>query len=269
MRQVKLRPKDLNKWLKESAPGVHMQLQSYWDTDASPPNVVVSLEMATGCIPEYGIVHFNPSLISDQVEEMLENRICETAEQVLTGIYGEEDTHHISSLFVPEFHLECKKLYEKAFTEKDGQILIRLLNIRSQEEGIGKIGYDEAISRAYSQYDADRKAKFVLEKLQKSSAKRADKIDRMLGKYFLAIRIGAAIPEAAKGIISLYSFAINQTSSIAGYNVSKIFRKEFDGRMRELIRRKIEYDPSLDPIVIETIDICGARELYRRLGMKL
>jgi hypothetical protein len=51
--------------------------------------------------------------------------------------------------------------------------------------------------------------------------------------------------------------------------VSKIFKERFEGRMKELIRLKLEYDPSLDPIVIETIDICGAKELYRRLGMKL
>jgi len=269
MKQVHLHPKGLNRWLKESAPGVHSQLQAYWDTDASPPNVIVSLEMATGYVPEHGTVYFNPSLTLDQIKEMLENHICETVGQVLTAIYGEEDTHYISSLFVPEFYLECKKLSEKALREKDGQMLVRELNIRSQEEAIGKIGYDEAISRAYLQYDADRGAKVVLEKLQKGSTKRADKINRMLDEYFFAIEIGAAVPEATKGVISLYSAVTTQIGSIAGHNVSKIFRKEFDGRMRELIRRKIEYDPSLDPIVIETIDICGARELYRRLGMKL
>jgi len=271
MKEIEFRPKDLDKWLRRDALDVHAHLQVHWDTDIGPPHTSITMKMTTGYDTtddsQGKVIRFNFSQMSKLISKYIEHGICETPGQGLTVIYGEEDTHYINDCLVPNLSLECRELLERSFMEKNGQKLLRQINIMSQMEGIGRIGSAEAVLRLYPRYDADKEASLTVGREQRSSARVTDKINRIMDQHPLYAKPMATVSDVPKLLIEIYCFLTAQIGSYAGYEVSKMFRKEFDGRMGELIRRKLEYDPSLDPIVRKTMDMLGSGVLYRRLGI--
>lgn len=268
MGRIKLSYKDLNRWANTQDPvKVHREMQKIWDTDIECPELIISLERKSMYSPFDGRIYLNASDVRRSVDSLTKYGLCKTSEEALAGIYAEEDTHHITCRLVPE-NSDYIIILAESVQQSSGELLVKGFNIGSQVEGIGKIGRSEVLSKFGSEYSIDKENR-TTEMMRQELEPTLIEIARSLRYLPFSVTDTKTFLKKYPNLEKAFILLSSQIPSSAGFKVARIFQERFAGRLPELIRQRLEPDPSLNPTILEAIDLFAAREFYNRIGLHL
>jgi hypothetical protein len=272
----KLRPKDVYKWFDTPQPkGIHSTLQRLFDVQIDFPKIA----FIDGPSPiwynpltiriEFAYAHLNKNLAAN-----MSDGTCKTVDQYLAMSFAEEDTHYIHDRLTPQNSRKYLDMLLEAMNKQNGKSLVDGLNIGAQIEGVGKIGYQEIISKLNPEYDKEKEWGSILKIAKARFNSISSFLERTnnLGIVNIGIR-KFLVQERDKGLVeTAYDWAdviYKDIASSAGHKVADIFRERYAGRFGELIRRDLEPDRSLYNIIDQLLDAQGARHFYRFFGIAI
>jgi hypothetical protein len=260
MSNIKVSYKDLNIWVNGRRPfETYRQLQELWETSIKHPSISLSLNRVIGYAAYEDIIYLNPKDVMDEVNLMIKHGLCESFDQALCGLYGEECTHYISHQLVPDNSSNFLAMLDSAIKKSDGKLLVDTFNVGAQFECMGKIGRSNIVSKLCSRYSFSKECEKQMERIKQRK-------EFVLSGYGRALSSLSRSAEYAQRISNLLSF---QIPSAAGYKVARVFQERFADKLGELIRQKLKPDPTLNPIILEVIDLYEAREFYSGIKIDL
>lgn len=256
MSKAKIKFKDIYKWANGTNPRkIHSELQHMWHVDLPLPNILLSAEH--GIAYGGGKIYFDSQMTSNVVGIDLENKVFSSIETALGAYFAEEDAHYIADNLVPENALRPHNNFDESLQNHDARMFLESFNLGAQFEAIGKLGKRRIMSLYDSSYTSAKEIE--LNEIYHGT-------NRGLMNVLKHFRNGqnASGDEITNWSRHLYGII----TSSSGQHVADVFQQTFDGKMPELIRKRLEPDPVFNPFVKKYYDlVSGSREFFSYLGM--
>jgi len=269
MSNSKISYRDLNEWTKGPVPlEIYLSLQDIWKTDIKQPRVQVTTAGFTELFNDKKIVYFATRSTEWMANSLVNHGLCRTIEDALAGMYAEEGTHYIASMLVPRNAEIVGKRRLEAVEKSNPRLFLESVNIATQFEAIGKIGFNEILRQRSAGYSFEKHLQFdKCEDMRKLAEQSENYLRNSLKSFPRKFPSLIVLLEKNERLTNRFIESTLKLYSTAGVKLALDLREKFAGRFPELIRRNLEYDPSVDSIIREYVDLCGDRALFEYLGL--